>query len=117
MWNLMMKNVYSIGAYNLNAQYFKLDVFYNNIQTGVDVPYVFEKEGENGFRQLEREALEALTLVEPIVLATGGGAILNPDNRRVLKQRGRVVYLQTSVEQQVERTRSSNNQFRFVFLS
>src|SRR5262249_4144339 len=71
-------------------------------RTGVDVPYVFEKEGENGFRQREREALEALTQVAPIVLATGGGAILNPDNRRVLKQRGRVVYLQTSVDQQVE---------------
>lgn len=78
-------------------------------RTGVDVPYVFEKEGENGFRQREREALEALTLVQPIILATGGGAILNPDNRRILKERGRVVYLQTSVEQQVERTRSSNN--------
>ena len=40
MWKLMMKNVYSIGAYNLNAQDFKLDVFYNNIETGVDVPYL-----------------------------------------------------------------------------
>ncbi|MGZ3920040.1 MAG: T9SS outer membrane translocon Sov/SprA, partial [Bacteroidia bacterium] len=40
MWKLMMKNVYSLGAYNLNAQDFKLDVFYNNIETGVDVPYL-----------------------------------------------------------------------------
>jgi cell surface protein SprA len=40
MWQLMMKNVYSIGAYNLSQQDFKLDVFYNNIETGVDVPYL-----------------------------------------------------------------------------
>lgn len=40
MWKLMMKNVYSLGAYNLNSQDFKLDVFYNNIETGVDVPYL-----------------------------------------------------------------------------
>lgn len=78
-------------------------------RTGVDIPYVFEKEGETGFRQRECEALEALTRLTPIVLATGGGAILNPENRRVLKERGRVVYLQTSVEQQVERTRTSHN--------
>ena len=40
VWKLMMKNVYAIGAYNLNPQDFKLDVFYNNIETGVDVPYI-----------------------------------------------------------------------------
>lgn len=40
LWNLMMKNVYALGAYNLNAQDFKLDVYYNNIETGVDVPYL-----------------------------------------------------------------------------
>lgn len=39
-WNLMMKNVYSIGAYNLNAQDFRLDIYYNNIETGVDIPYI-----------------------------------------------------------------------------
>lgn len=40
IWDLMMKNVYSIGAYNLNPQDFKCDVFYNNIETGVDIPYI-----------------------------------------------------------------------------
>src|SRR5512138_3369884 len=69
------------------------------LRTGVDVPYVFEKEGENGFREREREVLEELTSLEPIVLATGGGSILRPENRRALKERGRVVYLETSVEQ------------------
>lgn len=74
-------------------------------QTGVDIPFIFEKEGENGFRQREREMIEELTRREPIVLATGGGAILNAENRRFLNERGCVIYLQTSVRQQLERTR------------
>jgi len=74
-------------------------------RTGVDIPFIFEKEGEAGFRQREREALEALTALEGIVLATGGGAVLLEDNRRLLAERGRVVYLKTSVEQQVDRVR------------
>ena len=62
-------------------------------RTGVDIPFIFEKEGEAGFRQREREAIEALTALEGIVLATGGGAVLLPENRRNLAERGRVVYL------------------------
>jgi shikimate kinase len=74
-------------------------------RTGVDIPFIFEKEGEAGFRQREREALEALTALEGIVLATGGGAVLLPENRRLLAERGRVVYLRTSVAQQADRVR------------
>jgi len=74
-------------------------------RTGVDIPFIFEKEGEAGFRQREREALEVLTALEGIVLATGGGAVLLPENRRVLSERGCVVYLQTSIAQQAERVR------------
>jgi shikimate kinase len=74
-------------------------------RTGVDVPYIFEKEGEAGFRQRESETIEALTAMEQIVLATGGGAVLLPENRRMLAERGRVVYLKTSVAQQAERVR------------
>jgi shikimate kinase len=74
-------------------------------RTGVDIPFIFEKEGEEGFRLREREALEQLTQLEPIVLATGGGAVLHPDNRRALAERGRVVYLLASINQQMERTR------------
>ncbi|MBV8307278.1 MAG: shikimate kinase [Gammaproteobacteria bacterium] len=74
-------------------------------RTGVDIPFIFEKEGEAGFRHREREALEALTALEAIVLATGGGAVLLPENRRLLSERGCVVYLQTSVAQQAERVR------------
>lgn len=74
-------------------------------RTGVDIPFIFDKEGEAGFRQREREALEALTALEGIVLATGGGAVLLPENRRLLSERGCVVYLQTSIAQQAERVR------------
>jgi shikimate kinase len=74
-------------------------------KTGVDVAFIFEKEGEAGFRLREREAIDRLTQLEGVVIATGGGAVIHPDNRRVLADRGVVVYLETSVEQQLERTR------------
>lgn len=78
-------------------------------RTGVDIPYIFEKEGEAGFRAREREAIEALTQLEGIVLATGGGAVLSPENRRHLAERGCVVYLETSVTQQADRVRHGRN--------
>jgi shikimate kinase len=78
-------------------------------RTGVDIPYIFEKEGEAGFREREREAIEALVALRGIVLATGGGAVLLPANRLLLAQRGYVVYLETSVEQQVERVKHGRN--------
>ena len=78
-------------------------------RTGVDIPLIFEKEGESRFRKREREAIEALTAMDGIVLATGGGAVLLPDNRRHLAERGRVVYLETSVAQQVERVKQAHN--------
>ncbi len=74
-------------------------------KTGVDIAFIFDKEGETGFRLREKEAIERLTLQEGIVLATGGGAVIDADNRRVLAERGAVVYLRTSIEQQLERTR------------
>jgi shikimate kinase len=78
-------------------------------RTGVDIPFIFEKEGEAGFRAREREAIEALTALPDIVLATGGGAVLLAENRRHLSERGCVVYLQTSVGQQAERVRHGRN--------
>jgi shikimate kinase len=74
-------------------------------RTGVDIPLIFEKEGETGFREREREVIDSLTAMNSIVLATGGGAVLLPSNREHLSARGCVVYLQTSVDQQLERTR------------
>jgi shikimate kinase len=74
-------------------------------KTGVDIQFIFEKEGEAGFRVREKESIERLTNLDSIVLATGGGAVIEAENRRVLAERGVVVYLETSVDQQLERTR------------
>lgn len=73
------------------------------LRTGADIPLIFEREGEEGFRRREREVIADLSRHERVVLATGGGAILDPDNRRDLSQHGWVVYLETTVAQQAER--------------
>ncbi len=74
-------------------------------RTGVDIAYIFEKEGESGFREREAKVIDDLTRLENVVLATGGGAILDPNSRSHLGARGFVVYLHTTVRQQLERTR------------
>ena len=78
-------------------------------RTGVDIPFIFEKEGETGFRKREKAVIEELTRQSAVVLATGGGAVLDPDNRAALASRGTVVYLHASVRQQLERTRHSRH--------
>jgi shikimate kinase len=74
-------------------------------RTGVDIPFIFEKEGEAGFRRREERVIDELTALEAIVLATGGGSVADPDSRARLASRGTVVYLYASVDQQLERTR------------
>lgn len=74
------------------------------IRTGVDIPFIFEKEGEEGFRKREVKVIDELSQREGVVLATGGGAIADPESRSRLGARGFVVYLHTSVKQQLERT-------------
>jgi len=74
-------------------------------KTGVDIAFIFEKEGEAGFRVRERESIDRLTRLDGVVIATGGGAVIHPDNRQALAERGAVVYLETSIDQQIERTR------------
>jgi len=78
-------------------------------RTGVDIPTIFDFEGEEGFRKREKAVIEDLTQHEGIVLATGGGVVLDPDNRRNLSSRGFVVYLQCTPEQQFERTSRDKN--------
>jgi len=92
----------------VNAPFYDSDTEIER-RTGVDITYIFEKEGEAGFRQREREAIDALTAMEPIVLATGGGAVLLEENRQRLASRGAVVYLETSVAQQANRVRQARN--------
>jgi shikimate kinase len=78
-------------------------------RTGVDIPFIFEKEGEAGFRKREAGVIDDLSQKEGIVLATGGGAILDPQNRNHLGARGYVIYLHTSVDQQLSRTRKGRD--------
>lgn len=73
-------------------------------RTGVDIPFIFEKEGESGFRSREAKVIDDLSKLDGVVLATGGGAIMNPESRSHLGGRGYVIYLFTSVDQQVSRT-------------
>ena len=78
-------------------------------RTGVDIPTVFDFEGEEGFRRREKAVVEELTQGSGLVLATGGGVVLDPDNRRCLSGRGVVVYLSCSPEQQYCRTKQDRN--------
>jgi shikimate kinase len=74
-------------------------------RTGADIPLIFEREGEAGFREREERILDELTSLPRIVLATGGGAVLSPASRERLHRRGFVVYLQAGLNQLIERTR------------
>jgi len=76
---------------------------------GVRVPVIFEIEGEAGFRRREAVALQECTQRRGIVMATGGGAILAPENRRLLRERGVVVYLRASVDELYRRTCRDRN--------
>ena len=78
-------------------------------RTGADIPWIFDMEGEEGFRRREEEVIDELTAIDNIVLATGGGAILREANRQHLHQRGCVIYLWTPVELQLKRTRNDRN--------
>jgi shikimate kinase len=78
-------------------------------RTGVTIPMIFEYEGESGFRRRESEVIDDLTLERGVVLATGGGSVLLPENQHALKTRGFVVFLYCPVEKQLERTHKDSN--------
>lgn len=78
-------------------------------RTGADIPWIFDVEGEQGFREREQAVIAELSRQDGLVLATGGGAVMRPENRRALHAGGRVVYLHTSVEQQIDRTARDRN--------
>ena len=78
-------------------------------RTGVSIAYIFDVEGEEGFRKRECLALKECLNDNNTVLSTGGGIVLSKENRDLLQDRGTVVYLQTSIRFQVKRTASTNN--------
>ena len=71
---------------------------------GADISWIFDMEGEEGFRRRETEVIEELAQDSGLCIATGGGAVLKAENRTALMAHGIVVYLKTSVDQQVQRT-------------
>lgn len=77
--------------------------------TGADIPWIFDVEGEAGFRVREERMIDTLTQREGIVMATGGGAILSAHSRKNLHDRGTVIYLKASLAQQFERTSKDRN--------
>jgi len=78
-------------------------------RTGATIPWIFDVEGEAGFRKREKAVIDELTQRQNLVLATGGGAVLDPENRRHLQSRGTVIYLHADIEQLLERTRKDRN--------
>jgi shikimate kinase len=112
-----MRNVFLIGpmgsgkttigqklAQRLDLNFHDTDQEIQN-RTGVNINLIFEIEGEEGFRERESRVLDELTSAERVLVATGGGAIVRPSNRQWLRERGVVVYLKASVEQQLARLR------------
>jgi shikimate kinase len=78
-------------------------------RTGASIPWIFDMEGEAGFRRREQTVIDELTMRTATVLATGGGAVIKPENRACLKQRGIVVYLKADLDELLARTRNDKN--------
>lgn len=79
-------------------------------KTGVSIPHIFEVEGEEGFRKRESQIIEELCLLPaPVILATGGGAVIKPENRVLMQQYGTVIYLRATVHDLWLRTRNDRN--------
>jgi shikimate kinase len=95
-------------ARNLGKTFYDSDQVIEG-RTGVKIPVIFELEGETGFRAREAGVIEELTALKEVVLATGGGAVLDEKNRQLLHARGTVVYLRATVNDLWNRTRHDRN--------
>jgi len=73
-------------------------------RTGADIPWIFDVEGEEGFRDREQQVVEEMTLMDRVCLATGGGVVMRPQNRQALAARGFVIYLHATLDEQLRRT-------------
>jgi len=93
-------------AHKLNQDFFDTDHEIID-KTGVNIDYIFDIEGEEGFRERESKILENLCQMSNIILATGGGIVILSKNRKILQNVGLVVYLSSSVDQLLRRTAKS----------
>lgn len=112
-----VRNIFLIGPMGAGkstigrtlAKELKLDFFDSDevieSRAGASIAWIFDVEGEEGFRRREQKVIDELTQKNNIVLATGGGVIMTPENRNALAARGTVIYLKTSIQQQYERTK------------
>ncbi|QJC38671.1 shikimate kinase AroK [Enterobacteriaceae endosymbiont of Donacia fulgens] len=91
------------------ANLLKMDFFDSDQEierrTGADINWVFDVEGEEGFRKREKKIINEITQKQGIILATGGGSIQSKETRKFLSSRGIVVYLKTTIEKQLSRTK------------
>ena len=90
-------------AEHLHSEFFDTDQEIEH-RTGADIPWIFDVEGESGFRDREAAVIDELTQMHGVVLATGGGAVLRDANRKCLASRGFVIYLKASVDDLLART-------------
>jgi shikimate kinase len=95
-------------ARNLGRNFYDSDKVIEE-RTGVSIPLIFELELEQGFRKREKAIIDELTQYNDIVLATGGGAVLDAENRQHLASRGHVIYLHAPIEYLVQRTSKDNS--------
>jgi shikimate kinase len=95
-------------ADRLKLQFVDADKYIEDV-TGANIPWIFDVEGEAGFRERETRAIDELSQGDGVLLATGGGAVTIEQNRQYLAERGVVVYLYATVDQQVERTSRDRN--------
>lgn len=95
-------------AKQLGREFYDSDVEIER-KTGVKIPLIFELEGEAGFRKRETAAIEELSQLHDVIVATGGGAVLLPENRAYLKSSGKIIYLRAKVHDLYQRTRSDKS--------
>ncbi len=95
-------------AKNLKKTFYDTDLEIEK-RTGVKISTIFEMEGESGFRKRETAILDELSSLAEVVLATGGGAVLDEKNRHLMKTRGIVVYLRADIHDLYLRTRHDRN--------
>ena len=95
-------------AKELNLNFYDTDKEIE-LKTGVEISYIFEKEGEAGFRIREKQAIKNLTKLESIVLSTGGGSIINKEVRENLKNTGIIIFLEANIEKQLLQTSYNDN--------
>ncbi len=92
----------------LQREFIDIDWYIEEV-TGANIPWIFDMEGESGFRDRETKAVKELTQKSNLIIATGGGVVMREENRKILAESGLVVYLNADVNVQLQRTRKSKN--------